>query len=287
MKLARITTPDGITLHGLDNGIDSDTCVAHIHGKCGNFYANEFVATMASEYASHNVRFVAFNHRGHDCLAEDVGAQGVVSYIGGSVVSVDAVSRDVETIFDFVSSISDRTILQGHSQGCEHVLTHAAKHLAVTDAILLSPSDSVAIQRSWRNGESVQAQVARLSTADLRPGSWLPPDEYGVNGSAPYHIPVTASSLLSVLTSDEFVSLALDEPWLASPIRARCFAYIGGADPLAVHGEAKMRDGLARRFEQVEFFCPPQGDHAMRGIAEDVTRRIVTWLGTATDIESP
>ena len=44
--------------------------VIHIHGSCGNFYENAFIATMARLYTARGVNFLSFNNRGHDCIAE-------------------------------------------------------------------------------------------------------------------------------------------------------------------------------------------------------------------------
>jgi pimeloyl-ACP methyl ester carboxylesterase len=285
VKLVRTVCPDDVVLHGLDNEAVSDVCVAHIHGKCGNFYANAFISIMASAYAEHGIRFVSFNHRGHDCLVENIAPTGEVTYLGGSVVIAESIRQDIVQILRFAEAESERVILQGHSQGCEYVLTNAQRHPQTRECILLSPSDSVAIQRCWREGEPLASQVERLrKKEDLGSIEWMAPEEYGVRGSTPYHIPTSGEALLSVLTSREISAFVFDEPWSHPQLSARCFAYVGGADPLAVHPPTVVRQALERRFAQLELCTPSRGDHAMRGIEAEVVAEIVEWIAASDGV---
>jgi pimeloyl-ACP methyl ester carboxylesterase len=273
--LERLVTADSVVLHGLDSGVQSEVCVVHVHGKCGNFFANPFVAEMAIAYAEFGVRFMSFNHRGHDCLVENVAPSGEVSYHGGSVSTVDDIRRDVSTIMNHASSVAGRVVIQGHSQGCEMAFTHVLRE-SDSECILLSPSDSALLQRNWRGGESVSDQISRLRL--MEPGAWLEPEEYGVWGILPYPIPVTAGSLLSVLESQEFWAFDFSRPWAGSQADCRCFAYVGGSDPLALYPVPHLEECLSQRFRKVVVSAPPKGDHVLTGLAGPVVREVVDWL---------
>ena len=256
----------------------SNTCVIHIHGKCGNFYSNVFIAVFSEIYGANGIRFLSLNHRGHDCVAENISPAGTVTYQGGSLAMPDSIREDIVTIHEYGRTLSDRVILQGHSQGCEYVLTHALRYAGFHGCILLSPSDSKRIQQKWRDGEGTTAQLARLRHSGLDPDAWADPAEYGVVGVVPYHIPVSVGSLVGVLASEETTAFEFDRPWPHPRLATDCFAYVGGADPLAVHELRIVEEGLARRFEHSTVFNPPDGDHAMRGLEEEVAFRVVQWM---------
>ena len=70
-QIVTLETEDGLALKGyLATANNSTATVIHIHGSCGNFYENAFIATMARLYTARGVNFLSFNNRGHDCIAE-------------------------------------------------------------------------------------------------------------------------------------------------------------------------------------------------------------------------
>jgi hypothetical protein len=278
MELQRIRTRDGFTLHGIDNMVDSSVMVAHIHGKCGNFYQNYFVAYMARELSSAGIGFCAFNHRAHDCLVEN-NVAGHVVYSGAAVEEIGEVRRDIRAIHNYARRRSNRVILQGHSQGCEYVFWHAMELQKPPELILLSPSDSRAIQEKWLNGESLDSQLQRIkSRYHLRGREWLPDNEYGVRGKPEYEIPVVAKTLADLLASEQLSTFSFDREWGRSSIPTRCFAYVGGSDPLRMHALEDTEAGLRRRIGYLDFFSLPGGDHHFTGHEPLVTQRIVDWI---------
>lgn len=277
MELRRLVTPDGLTLHGIDNCVDSEIFVVHIHGKCGNFYQNEFIPHMMQRYASAKIRFAAFNHRGHDCLVEN-HLPGRIEYTGGAVEDMEGIRTDVAAIREYAADGASRVVLQGHSQGCEYALWHAIESPVPPELILLSPSDSRKLQERWIGGPlEEQARRLRTSTPSDRL-ELLPPEEYGVRSDFDYEIPTTASALIGILESDQISTFSFDSDWPHPKAVTSGFAYVGGSDPLRMHELSLTESGLRERVENLYFYTLADGDHHFHGHEDQVLSAIVNWL---------
>jgi hypothetical protein len=271
-------THDGVTLHGIDNGVDSDLFILHIHGKFGNFYQNSFIADMCDGYARANIRFAAFNHRAHDGLTENYLPNGII-YTGAAVEKIADVRSDIACLHEFAASQAARVVMQGHSQGCEYVFWDAIGRAPPIEIVLLSPSDSRAIQQQWRHGEDPAAQAHRLrGSYDLVGHEWLPSEEYGVRSTYDYEIPVTTRSLIDILESVQLATFSFDRSWTLPKVQGRCFAYVGGADPLRMHTLEETEAGLRKRFEHLRFYSIKGGNHHFREHEDEVIGAIVQWL---------
>jgi hypothetical protein len=276
--LQRILTHDGLTLHGIDNNVESDTFVIHVHGKSGNFYQNYFISAMLERYGEAKVRFAAFNHRAHDCLVENY-VDGGILYTGAAVEVTTSVQSDVAALHQYAVSQAPRVIMQGHSQGCEYVLWDAIDRQLPAEMVLLSPSDSCAIQQKWRCGEEPLSQARRLrSSSDLSLRNWLSADEYGVRAKIDYEIPVTRGSLVDVLESRQLTTFSFDRPWDIPRVQGRCFAYVGDVDPLRMHSLDQTKSGLSRRVENLSLYSLSDGDHHFHGREQELIGEVIRWI---------
>ena len=160
--LVRFDAADGLRIDGLlSRAGQSRTTIVHVHGKCGNFYQNEFISHMLRLYPARDVNFLSFNHRGHDCLAEGYW-NGRVGYVGGSIEEFTESNLDIRAAVEYASRFSDRVILQGHSNGCEKVLFYCASSEVTHEVVLLSPSDSYQLHAWYIAPETGEAQGERI-----------------------------------------------------------------------------------------------------------------------------
>ena len=180
---------------------DTSTTVIHIHGSFGNFYQNPLVRYMAQVYRDRGINLLSVNTSCHDGISEGYGPNGNFAYIGGGISPFGECVSDIAGAIEYVKPFSRKTVLQGHSLGCDRVVHFLIKTKAKHDFILLSPCDSYQLQCSWISPETVEQQIARLKQ---EPPSdpifdWLPSREYGVKGPGDwtYPIPITRPALLS------------------------------------------------------------------------------------------
>jgi hypothetical protein len=280
-KLARFDAEDGLQIDGLLAMAGTRTTIVHVHGKCGNFYQNEFISYMAEIYPDAGINFLSFNHRGHDCLAEGY-RHGKVIYLGGSIEVFTETVFDIRAAIRFVSGFSDRIILQSHSNGCEKVLYFAISTNANHELILLSPSDSYQMQAQYIAPETVEAQITRLlANYNLEGWEWLGPDEYGIRvPGKEYFIPVTAKSLITLLEGPAFEILRYDRKWQREPLPTRLFTYIGGSDPYITLPLEELKAQLNSRVADVQIGYFPEGDHHFHGMEYEVINLIINWVHT-------
>lgn len=279
LRLVQFETSDGLRLNGILADAGSDTTIIHIHGKGGNFYENKFVKIMLDQYPSAGFNFLSFNNRGHSSYVEAY-QHGDISYVGSAVEMFNDCLLDLEAAKHFALTLGSNVVFQGHSFGCEKIMYYS-QHVDPSAAlILLSPCDGYRLQAVYIAPETVEEQVARLR-ADYRCVGleWLPPQEYGVQvPGAQYHVPITARSLVDLISGPAFRLLALDKSWTEPLISARAFAYLGGRDALQVDGVDPMHEGLQTRFQNINVAIFPEGDHHLRPIIPGVIDRITSWI---------
>jgi len=279
LQLARFDAEDGLRIDGLLARTDSEITIIHVHGKCGDFYQNEFISYMDDIYPSSGINFLSFNHRGHDCLAEGY-LNGKVTYLGGSVERFEDTVIDINAAIKYVSQFSRRIILQGHSNGCEKILYYATKVNSDIELIMLSPSDSYRMQTYYIAPETVDHQLVRLKAQyNHRENEWLPPNEYGIKVEGKeYEIPVTAGSLISLLEGPAFRLLRYDEAWGREPLPTKLFAYVGGKDPYLGIPLDNLEVQLQKRIKDVTIGYLPEGNHHFKGLEREVLTLIVNWV---------
>lgn len=281
MELVAFETEDRLRTDGLFVPPRDDLAVIHVHGKCGNFYQNGFIQPMLSVFEQAGIGFLAFNNRGHDCIAEGY-RDGRVEYIGGSVEKFADCLADIDAAVAFVREYADRVIVQGHSNGAEKALQYALARPDLVDGIvLISPSDSYEMQRLYRPQETPENQARRLRVGENPDGDLqlLSSDEYGIfTGDKKYSIPVTRASMLDLLTGPAFSVLRLSCPWTSQPIAMPTLICLGEHDPyLTVDPHLMKREIQKRLGDDVTLELIMGTDHHFHDREEALVRAIARW----------
>lgn len=280
-ELVSVCSKNGLTLDGLlFRSHGNRKTVIHIHGSFGNFYQNEFVKTMAKIYPVLGLNFLAINLSTHDGVAEGYKFGGEFEYVGGAVSDFGNCVDDIEGALSFSQQFSERTILQGHSLGCDRVLHFLTSRGENQEFILLSPCDSYKLQSGWIAPETVEEQIRRLKSQHLSDPyfDWLPSREYGVNGGGgwTYPIPITRRAFLSIAEGPPFRLMRIDKP-SDFQLGQRACIYVGGKDPLQVWPHEAMFRHLKDRIPRAEQLYVPRGDHMLRGCQNEVIHAIANW----------
>jgi pimeloyl-ACP methyl ester carboxylesterase len=281
MELVAFETGDRLRTDGLFVPPRGKFTVVHVHGKCGNFYQNDFIKSMLSIFEQAGIGFLTFNNRGHDCIAEGY-RNGRVEYVGGSVERFMDCLNDISAAVAFARDYADHVIVQGHSNGAEKALQYALVQPDTIDGIvLLSPSDSYEMQRLYRPQETPEDQARRLSAAGGAGENMhlLPKDEYGIRtGDKEYSIPVTKESLLDLLTGPAFNVLRLSRPWTAAPVAMPTLVCLAEHDPYLTVDPNLMKTEVQRRLgDDVTLELVMGADHHFHGREESLVRAITKW----------
>ena len=289
MELIDFTGDDGVRYDGLWVAPRCELVVVHVHGKCGNFYQNDFIKTMLARYANQGIGFLAFNHRGHDCLAEAYRG-GRVEYLGGSIESFADCLIDIDAAVSFATAFADKVVLQGHSNGCEKALYFASRRPRVLEGLLLlSPSDSYEMQRRYRSGESPEDQLVRLrSRGDRSNGATrallLLLDEYGIrSGDKDYPIPVSFESVIDLLSGPALHVLNVTSDVEGASVCAvplPSLVCLGSRDPYLTVKPHEMVEAIqVRSGPAVSLNLIEGADHHFHGYETELVDAIIEWCG--------
>jgi hypothetical protein len=226
------------------------------------------------------VSFLTLNTSAHDGIAEGYYS-GEFKYIGGSLADFSECSDDIGGAVDYVASRSPRIALQGHSLGCDRVLSFALREAPRPfDVILLAPCDSYQLQANWRSPETVEQQIQRLrDQTQLDEFPLLPWSEYGIRQGEgwDYSIPISRRALLRIMEGPPFKLLRLSAP-ADYHVPGRCLAYIGGKDRLQTAPSQTMFRHISARTADFTSLYIDGGDHMLAGCEREVAGRIVGWL---------
>jgi pimeloyl-ACP methyl ester carboxylesterase len=281
LELVAFETADDLRLDGLYIAPRGDLTIVHVHGKCGNFYQNDFLKPMFARFAAGGLGFLTFNHRGHDCVAEAY-RRGAVEYIGGSMERFSDCVVDIDAAIAFARDQASRVVIQGHSNGAEKVVYYAlAKPDAVEGVVLISASDSYEMQRRYRPQEMPDAQGARLGTRKPMQNriDLLDLDEYGIRtGGKDYPIPVTRESLVDVLTGPSLSVLRLSQPWSGPTVNVAVLLCVGECDPYLTVAPDRLREEIrARLGADITLELVLAADHHFHDHEDELACRIVRW----------
>ena len=151
----RITTEDGLELHGLlyepDEG--RKTVVAYVHGMAGNFYENKFLDNLAKTLTKNGIAFSPFNNRGNGHITTFIKkVNNKIDYvrIGNVHEKFEDCLIDIKAHVDFLEKQGFTNIhLCGHSLGTPKVIYYLGKSQdkRIKSLILLSPSDMLGLAR--------------------------------------------------------------------------------------------------------------------------------------------
>jgi hypothetical protein len=275
--LVAFESRDKIRLTGiLAPATENLATVIHVHGSCGNFCENSFIHVMQRAYPRRGINFLAFNNRGHDCIAEAY-KNGTLIYVGGAIEDFEECILDIDGALCFAEKLGAPVFLQGHSLGCAKVIFHLMARKISLPCILLSPSDPRELQVRYIAPEALDSQIRRVKLYDRR-DDLLPKHEFGVRQQgADYYIPVSAGTFLSLFEGEAGKVLDYNGSYLYC-LDVDAFVYYGGIDPLWTASPEVVRDFFSCRTRSLKFYLCLNGDHHFRGIESKVLSRIIDWI---------
>ena len=122
-KLVKIATADRHELDGiLYEAEESIATVLHVHGSLGNFYHQPFIPVFAQILTGEGINLLSCNMRTHDGIAEGYDTEGMMQYVGGSLVRFETCVEDIQGAVRWSRKLGPKVYLQGHSLGCDRVL---------------------------------------------------------------------------------------------------------------------------------------------------------------------
>lgn len=267
MKLIAYYSTDGLRLKGFLAAAEANQAtIVHIHGNCGNFYENDFIAVMAERYPAAGINFLCVNNRGHDGIAEAYRA-GQLVYIGGAYEPLEHCIYDIEGIVKFAEGFGAPIILQGHSLGCLKILTYLLTTRRQLDMILLSPSDSYRLQANYIHPEGTDSQIRRIRRYYARRlDALLPAGEFGIRQrGVEYYIPISARAFLA-LFEGSLIELLRYERQASYYVPVRAFVYCGGRDALQTAPVDVVQRFFTDRVRELRFCYQQDGDHHFHGL---------------------
>lgn len=286
MELVHFNALDGLRLDGvLASPTSPKGIVVHIHGKCGNFYQNDFIRNMLAGYPASDLAFLAFNNRGHDCIAEGYFVDKL-RYVGGSTECFEECVLDIAAGIDFAASVAPSVFLQGHSNGCEKIIYALSQQelraRRVSGIILISPSDSHALQKLYIAPESIDTQVERLTPLyESRLDELLPDSEYGIRvQNKSYYIPVSARSYLSLATGSAFHIVRYDGTPCVGTSQYPAMICLGGHDPYQTVSISDAFEILKNQFSEAQLTMILTADHHFHQHENELIEMIAQWINT-------
>jgi pimeloyl-ACP methyl ester carboxylesterase len=182
-SLMRITTADGLELHGVlyEPPLPTQKVVLHIHGWTGNFYENAFLDHIAAACIRHGYAFLACNTRGAGFVQEFLQKDGrSVTYvkIGGSLERFEDSILDIQAVVNHLEKSGYREfVIEGHSTGCQKAVYYSSttKDPRVAGIILLEPADDPTIVASLLGNRYTEAiDYAQNLLAHNKPDALMP-----------------------------------------------------------------------------------------------------------------
>lgn len=268
---------DGYIYNGLlFEAKNSELTIIHVHGSCGNARSFHSILDLAHIYQMNGINLLTFDLKGHDCIAEGNWNNGKFSYVGGSLVNFNECINDIKSAISFCKSFSKQIILQGHSMGCERILTYQIETKDYYDTILISPCNAHELQSRFIYPEKLQAQINRINRLDK---NVFLEDEYGIrNLNENYTIPIYKDTYLSIVSGHAFRLFNIDSPEHFF-IPTNCFCCIGSKDSLQTSHPNEIFNIVKSNFtsfQSVIFNCNHEFDNS--GLKLGI--KIVEWISS-------
>lgn len=252
---------------------NSKTTVIHVHGSCGNFLSFTALQDIANEYILKGLNLLTFNLKGHDCIAEGNWANGRYEYVGGSIVDFNEAINDIKSAIKFAKSFSDRIILQGHSMGCERVLSYQIKTNDYYDTVLISPCNAYDLQQKFIEPNTVENQIIELSA--VKTNEFLT-TAYGIKNKGEYYtIPIYRDALLSIMKGYAFRIFRVGAPE-SFYLPIRCCCCIGEFDKLQTESPSIMFKLIEKNFMQFTSIQMAT-DHEFTNFGNAIGSKIASW----------
>lgn len=197
-ELAKVTTSDGLALHGLLFEPESpQTAIIHVHGWTGNFYENEFIDLIAKEAVSKGIAFLSIETRGSGHVQEFIRNSEHRRYvkIGGSLEVFEDCVKDINAFIKLLAGKGyNHFLLEGHSTGCQKIVfyTLKSKEPKIAGLILLEPTDDPEVSERLLGKRFHEAvRYARGKVDKGQPFASMP-------GWVPFGVQLSAQRFLSM-----------------------------------------------------------------------------------------
>lgn len=283
-EVVKFSAPDSYIYTGLLYRAEkSRTTIIHIHGMCGNMLSFSSLIYLADAYTKNGYNLLTFDLKAHDCIAEGNWANKELNneyfyYVGGSIEPFERCVIDIESAINFVKSFSDKIILQGHSMGCERIITFQILTKSFYDTILLSPCDAYKLQIDYIYPKTIEDQIEELNNYDN--SNLLPNHFFGIDneGYERYTIPIYKNALHSILTGYALKIFRMDKNFdYYLPIS--CICLIGNQDPLQTHESQIAFSKMRNKFSCFEGHTL-NGDHELKPAEENMVEKVMNWLNS-------
>ncbi len=249
-ELSRITTEDGLRLHGIfyEPLEKSEKVLIYIHGWTGNFYENILIEYIASACVNNGYAFLSFNTRGAGFIQEFIKKKGrSVEYvkIGGSLEKFEDCLIDIKAAIVFLQEKGySKFILEGHSTGCQKALyyKYKTKDNSIKGLIFLEPADDPSIVKRIL-AERYEEAISRATKLiqDGKPDKAMPDwVEFGVK--------LAAQKFLSIANPDSIEGKLLYLPGELYELKSlTCPVLVISAD----HSEYQNANSMQKRLRKI------------------------------------
>jgi len=280
-EVVKFNAPDSYIYTGLlYRAKKSRKTIIHIHGTCGNMLSFSSLVYLADAYTKNGYNLLTFDLKAHDCIAEGNWVNKEFNdnffyYVGGSIEPFEGCIADIESAINYVKNFSDKIILQGHSMGCERIITFQLVKKTFYDTILLSPCDGYKLQIDYIFPKTIDDQIEELKIYD--DSSLLPYNFFGIKeGNECYTIPIYKKALYSILTGYALKVFRLDKN-LDYFLPISCICLIGKRDYLQTHEPKEFFLKMKNKFSHFEA-CIIDGDHELKPAEVDMVNNVMNWL---------
>jgi hypothetical protein len=251
---------------------------------CGNMLSFSSLIPLAKAYTQNGYNLLTFDLKAHDCIAEGNWTikefnDNFFFYVGGSIEPFEGCIIDIESAINYAKGFSDEIILQGHSMGCERIITFQLVTKSYYDTILLSPCDAYQLQMNYIYPQTIEEQIEELK--NYNDANLLPPHFFGINAdNERYTIPIYKRALHSILTGYALKVFRLDKE-LEYHLPVSCICLIGTRDPLQTYVPQTAFTSLQKKFSSFEGHTL-DGDHELKPVEVDMVDKVIGWLARKT-----
>ncbi len=283
-KFIRITTADGLELHGLlfEPAGKTTNALIHIHGWVGNFYENKFIDYIAKEAISKNFAFLTFNNRGVGIITDLIKrGKSKVEYvrIGGSLEKFNDCVMDIKAAIDFLNERGyKKIILEGHSLGCQKTTfyQYKTKDKRIKGLILLAPVDDLGFTRKllknkYKKSLDIANKMVENGKGDEPVPKWMA-----------FYPLLNAKMFLSVADPTSFSGRIFDYSGELTEIKnVNCpvLAVFGSKDEYQSNSGEKLKI-LKENIKNCEIKLVENAGHGFVNFEEKLSKLVDNWLKT-------
>jgi len=289
-SLHKITTEDGLTLHGVLYEPDepTDKILIHVHGMAGNFYENKFLEFIAKTLTDNGISFSPFNNRGNGHITDFVringGKKDFVTY-GSSQERFEDCIYDIQAHIDFVKEQGYKNIhLAGHSLGSPKVAYYSTQtNEDLKSIIFLSPSDMLGLVRgdedSGFGDYKNEMPIAEKLVAEGKENELLPKYVWG-------EYPITAGTYVNLFNDSSKTAifnfhnndLGFE---VLNKIKYSTFAIVGSKDDVLIKPVDEIMNTLRVELKsspRVETRVIEGANHGYQDHEQELADTLLSWI---------